>query len=104
MAVVAAGVSPDSVTVRDCMTTELITAKPDDHLEHVAALMKDNQIRRLVIIDGEGSPQGVIAIGDLFQRGDLPKEHIADILVMASIPTSQSSGPRAAMSHHSAHP
>ena len=54
--------------VRDIMTSELITASPEDMVIHCADLMIDNQIQRLPVVDpsGKGKVLGIIRLRDVY--------------------------------------
>lgn len=52
-----------AVTVRDVMTTPVVTGAPDDDLNHVMSVMTENRIRHLPIVDGPALA-GIISIGD----------------------------------------
>lgn len=68
--------TPMEATVADRMTTELVTATPDDDVEHVMGLMTNHRIRHLPILDGD-ELAGVISIGDIVksQHDELSKEN-----------------------------
>jgi CBS domain-containing protein len=51
-------------TVADVMTTEFVTAKPDDNLEDLASLMHDRDVTHVPVVDG-GKLVGIVARGDL---------------------------------------
>src|SRR5262245_57699925 len=58
LAVVAQNVQPDSVQVRQCMTTPIVTIRPDDDVEKVLALMSENQVRRIPVVNEDGMLEG----------------------------------------------
>lgn len=55
----------EEMTVAEVMTTELITSRPDDEVEHVMGLMTNHRIRHLPVLDAEGRLAGIISIGDV---------------------------------------
>jgi CBS domain-containing protein len=59
----AEGKSPDA-KVSACMTTKVITAQPETDAHEAANTMAENQIRRLVIMDGD-RVAGIVALGDM---------------------------------------
>jgi CBS domain-containing protein len=61
---VADGKSADS-PVRDAMTTELFTVRPDDFVFDAVRLMGDKQVRRIPVINDDGSLAGIIAMADV---------------------------------------
>jgi CBS domain-containing protein len=51
--------------VRDVMTSEVISCFEDQDVSEGAQLMKQKQIRRLVVLNSEGQPVGILSLGDL---------------------------------------
>lgn len=68
--------NPMETMVADRMTTEMVTATPDDDVEHVMGLMTNHRIRHLPILEGNNLA-GVISIGDIVksQHDELSKEN-----------------------------
>ena len=60
----AAGKSPAATPVRDVMTAQIITARPDMDAATAASLMGSRQIRRLPVVEN-GKLCGMVSIGDL---------------------------------------
>lgn len=60
----AAGKSPMSTPIRDVMTAQLITARPDMDTTVAAGLMGREQIRRLPVVEN-GRLCGMVSLGDL---------------------------------------
>lgn len=60
----AAGRSPANTTVRDVMTTGVISAQPDMDTTLAASLMGREQIRRLPVMEN-GRLCGMVSLGDL---------------------------------------
>jgi CBS domain-containing protein len=60
---VAKGATADS-PVSAFMTAEVVTCSPDASVAEASDLMRENQIRRLYVVD-EGSLAGVASLGDL---------------------------------------
>jgi len=61
---VAKGYGPDT-PVRELMTDEIICARDDDDVEHIASRMSDAQVRRLPVIDRDERLCGIVSLGDL---------------------------------------
>jgi len=55
--------NPDSVKVKDIMSTDLTTVTPDVNLERCLELMTEKRIRHLPVME-DGKCTGVISIGD----------------------------------------
>lgn len=64
---IAAGRNPDRTKVRDVMTTNVVSARPDLDTAAAARLMGRQQIRRLPVVD-EGRLCGMVSLGDLAAR------------------------------------
>jgi CBS domain-containing protein len=54
-----------STAVRDIMSSPLITIKAYDSIETAAALMAKSKIKRLVVLEEDGSLAGVLSITDI---------------------------------------
>jgi CBS domain-containing protein len=63
--VVAEGKDPQSTPVRDVASTNLITIDPRQDLDDALALMARHQVRRLPVVQEDGSLVGVIAQADI---------------------------------------
>lgn len=100
LAVVAAGQHPDSVLVRDAMTSKnIVTCRSEDDLEKVIDCMRKNQIRRVPIVDSGGKLCGVVSTADILQRSDLQSNVTHETFKTISEPSEHASGPRAKMQH-----
>jgi CBS domain-containing protein len=60
---VAEGRGPDT-RLGDVLSERLVTAAPQDSVERVVDLMRENAVRRIPVVDG-GRLAGVVSIGDL---------------------------------------
>lgn len=69
--VVAQGIDPQTATVGEYMSTDLITGHPDMSLREAADLMGREQIRRLPVVE-QNRLVGIVSLGDLAleQQGD----------------------------------
>ena len=63
----AANRSPSTTTVRDVMTSQVVSARPDMDASLAAGLMGREQIRRLPVIEN-GKLCGMVSLGDLANR------------------------------------
>ncbi|MET8535965.1 CBS domain-containing protein [Streptomyces sp. NPDC005065] len=62
-----------SVRAKDLMTTPAVTVKPDAPLPQAARLMADRHVKRLPVVDADGSLKGIVSRADLlkvFLRSD----------------------------------
>lgn len=62
--VVATGKSSDT-PILEAMTTELFTVAPDDFVFEAIRLMGDKQVRRIPVVNRDGSLAGIIAMADV---------------------------------------
>lgn len=53
-------------TVKDAMTKNVFTAKPEDHIEDAAALMRDQRVSALLVVDENKKLVGIVTESDLF--------------------------------------
>jgi CBS domain-containing protein len=66
---IADGQDPNSTKLSDIATRGLNTLSPDDSVEDAIRLMRDNDIRRVPIVEGD-RPVGIVSIGDLAMERD----------------------------------
>lgn len=64
---VASGKSPASTTVREVMTGQVLSVKPDMEVGVAAHLMGRQQVRRLPVME-DGKLCGMVSLGDLATR------------------------------------
>ncbi len=62
--VVAEGRDPNSVTVEDIATQELVTIGPDQDVEEARRLMDQHQLDRILVVEGD-SLVGIISEADI---------------------------------------
>jgi CBS domain-containing protein len=63
--VLAESIDAKKVLVEDIMSTPLITVSPGATLKNAAELMAQYRIRRLVVVDSEGTLSGIVTAGDI---------------------------------------
>ncbi|MCP3144643.1 CBS domain-containing protein [Pyxidicoccus xibeiensis] len=61
----AMGQDPNSTLVREAMTPNVVTCEPDATLDAAEKLMEDQMVRRLVVVDSERRPVGILSWDDL---------------------------------------
>jgi len=64
----AIGRDPGACSAGDCMTTPVVTTRPDTPLEDCRELMEAHQIRRIPVVDAAGRLCGIVAQADIAQR------------------------------------
>jgi predicted transcriptional regulator len=52
-------------TADTCMTSPAVAVRADDPLEDVVRTMEKHQIRRVLVVDGDGCCSGIIAQADI---------------------------------------
>jgi CBS domain-containing protein len=68
--VVAEGRDPQSTTVSEVASTDLVTLDPEQELGEALRLMAQHQVRRLPVVEEDGRLVGVVAQADVAQEGD----------------------------------
>jgi len=58
---VARGLNPLDLTVGDCMSKPCVTVMPDMSVEECSRIMEENKIRRVPVVDADGSCCGIVA-------------------------------------------
>ena len=71
--VIAQGAEAEELTVKDIMSTDLLTVTEDNGLEFVLRKMGAKGVRRVPVVDAAGTLQGVLSIDDVIA-------HIAGII------------------------
>ena len=61
------------MTIRDVMTTSVLTVRPDAPLKDVARLLIDSGISGLPVVDEDGAVLGVVSEGDFLAKGQGPE-------------------------------
>lgn len=67
---VAENKDPADTTVQSVCTTELITVRPGDDVDHAVDLMRRHALRRLPVETEDGELVGVVTLGDLAVEQD----------------------------------
>jgi CBS domain-containing protein len=64
----AKGLDPNATPVRDVMTDEVTYCFDDEDIEKTADLMKQNRLRRVLVVNRKKRLVGIVALGDLAQQ------------------------------------
>ena len=62
---VARGLNPLDLAVGDCMSKPRVTVTPDMSIEECTTFMEENKIRRVPVVDADGSCCGIVALADI---------------------------------------
>lgn len=71
--VVAEGLDPRTTPVKDVMTRDVVTCHEEDEIEATLEAMSRHQLRRILVVDADGSLVGIIAQADVATRMDEPE-------------------------------
>jgi CBS domain-containing protein len=91
LTVVAEGRNPESVTVKEVMTSDVVACRPDADVEQAVALMRENRIRRIPVLDADQMILGIVSMADLLQRSDLPSGETHQMMKEVTEPTREPS-------------
>lgn len=61
----AEGKAPSEAKIRDVMTPDVHWCFEDDDVDDAARLMKEKQVRRILVVDGNKKLVGIVSLGDL---------------------------------------
>ena len=64
----AGGRSIENATVKEVMTTDVVTCREDDDVSKAVSRMAERKVRRLPVVDGNGQVRGIIAQADIATR------------------------------------
>jgi CBS domain-containing protein len=95
MNVVAEGRDPRATQVHEAMTTTVVSCSPQDSVDKATELMRENQIRRIPVIDEQHQLVGIVAMADIVGRANVRTTETHETLKTVSAPTSEPSKPRA---------
>jgi CBS domain-containing protein len=95
MNIVAEGRDPRTTQVHECMTTTVVSCSPQDSVEKATDLMRENQIRRIVVVDEQHRLAGIVSMADIVGRANVKTAETHETLKTVSAPTAEPSKPRA---------
>jgi CBS domain-containing protein len=64
---IACDVAPDSVSARDVMTYELVTAREEDSIWDTLQKMRARGVRRVPVVNAAGELEGILSADDLME-------------------------------------
>lgn len=78
---VARGLNPLDLTVADCMSKPCVIVTPDMSVQECSRIMEENKIRRVPVVDADGSCCGIVALADiaLHARRNLAAEVVKEV-------------------------
>jgi CBS domain-containing protein len=82
----SAGQDPRTATVSDAMTGEVRTLRTDASVLDAIRVMKDQQLRRIPVVDTAGKLVGILSLGDLADAGTPEAEDALEAISTPSEP------------------
>ena len=82
---VAAGKNALELKARDCMSTSCVTIALDASLDECCEAMEKNMVRRVIVVDADGSCRGIVSQADIALAGKGKK--VAEVVKEVSRPT-----------------
>lgn len=83
---VARGDDASSQKVGDVMSSPLVCCHADDEIEEASAAMKAKRVRRVLVLNGENQPIGMISMGDL-AHGSIDHADLTAVVRHVSTPS-----------------
>jgi CBS domain-containing protein len=62
---IARGLNPLDLSAADCMTKPCVTVTPEMSIEECTRILEEHQIRRVPVVDADGSCCGILALADI---------------------------------------
>lgn len=73
------------ITVGEVANGQIVWCEPDDDAETALKTMRQQQVRRLPVVDGDGVLQGVLSISDCLRHAGKGKDKIARKKIFAAL-------------------
>ena len=86
---IAKGINPLDLTVADCLTTPCVTVTPSMSIKECSDIMETNKIRRVPVVDADGSCCGIVSLADIALHAK--KNVTAEVVKEVSEPTASAS-------------
>jgi CBS domain-containing protein len=61
---------PSQVSAREIASGKVFSCKPEEELRKALAMMAEAKVRRLLVVDSTGKPQGILSIDDVVLRAE----------------------------------
>lgn len=82
---VARGKDVSSENVADVMSSPLVCCHEEDAIEDASAAMKAKRVRRVLVLNTENQPVGILSLGDL-ARGSIDHSELSSVVRYVSAP------------------
>jgi CBS domain-containing protein len=86
LAVIDGGANPDTVTAVDVMSASPATVRASDGLFDAMETLRDHEVRRLPVVDEDGTLAGIVTLDDLVVLLAAELDDLADV-IEAEFPT-----------------
>jgi CBS domain-containing protein len=84
---IAENYGPLETRVSDIMSTDVVTCPMDSSIEDAVLAMEEHKVRRLVITDRSGKPEGIVSLGDIATKAHQKVEMGGEALFRVSQPS-----------------
>jgi len=87
MAAYTHGTPLRAIPVTTAMTRRVFSCRETDEVDAVEAVMREHQVRRMPVIDGQGHPIGIISLTDIARAaiaGEVPAQGVVATLAAVS--------------------
>ncbi len=78
--VIAKGISPKKVFIREVMNKNPVSVKPTDHSSKAMGLMRDKGIKRVIVLEN-GALQGIISSNDILDAMVKYKKQLLEMAI-----------------------
>jgi CBS domain-containing protein len=87
------------IPVREVMSGKVVSCKPEDSVKEALRIMRDEQLRRLPVLDGKGILRGIVTVNDIILAAkDVPmkaaREALTQDVMLTLMAISQHRKPR----------
>jgi CBS domain-containing protein len=69
------GARPGDLTVKDTMSSDVKTCRPDDTVTVAENVMETHKVRRLPVVDAHDRLEGVISLNDIAREAERERTH-----------------------------
>lgn len=83
------GLPPEGTQLAEVMSTKLVTAEDECPYDEAAWRMREHRVRRLPIVDGDGSLVGIVTLDDLVGKVAALRGDVAELLASFHAPDQQ---------------
>lgn len=71
MAVVTKGREASRIAVGEVITGDVFSCRPEDDLSDALKTMRNERVRRLPVVDGDGELRGILSVNDVLLRAEV---------------------------------